>query len=96
MGVPGFGHGRQRWAICASSAMPDIGLMNVPPGLPCAGIEVEDRWYSPGAIYFRVRTLDGDYFVLRHDEPQDVWSLDAFRSARERLDLPEAGQIGLS
>jgi hypothetical protein len=59
-------------------------------------MEVEDRWYSPGAIYFRVRTEDGDYFVLRHDEPQDIWSLDAFRSARERSDLPEAGQVGLS
>ena len=46
--------------------------------------EVQDRWYSPDAIYFRVRTEDGDYFVLRHDEAQDVWGLDDFRSARER------------
>ena len=58
--------------------------------------EVEDQWYSPGAIYFRVRTEDGDYFVLRHDEAQDVWSLDAYRSARERRGLPEAPQIGMS
>jgi len=58
--------------------------------------EVEDQWYSPGAIYFRVRTDGGDYFVLRHEEPQDVWSVDAFRSARERSGLPEAGQVGLT
>ena len=58
--------------------------------------EVDDQWYSPDAIYFRVRTQDGDYFVLRHDEAQDVWSLDAFRSARGRLPLPEAPQVGLS
>ena len=58
--------------------------------------EVEDQWYSPGAIYFRVRTQYGDYFVLRHDEAQDVWSLDAFRSARERGSLPEAPEVGLS
>ena len=58
--------------------------------------EVEDQWYSPGAIYFRVRTQDGDYCVLRHDEAQDVWSLDAFRSARERGSLPEAPEVGLS
>ena len=38
-------------------------------------MEVEERWDSPGAIYVRVRTQDGDYFVLRHDEPQDVWSV---------------------
>jgi hypothetical protein len=59
-------------------------------------MDVEDQWYSPEAIYFRVRTQDGDYFVLRHDEAQDVWSLDAFRSARERQRLPEAPQVGLS
>src|SRR6202162_766271 len=59
-------------------------------------MEVEDRWYSPGAIYFRVRTQDGDYFVLRHDEPQDVWSLDAFRSARDRQPLPESLEIALT
>ena len=59
-------------------------------------MEVEDQWYSPGAIYFRVRTQDGAYFVLRHDEAQDVWSLNAFRSARERQSLPEAPEVGLT
>ncbi len=58
--------------------------------------EVQDQWYSHGAVYFRVRTEDGDYFVLRHDEAQDVWSLDAFRSSRERPALPEAGDIAQS
>ena len=58
--------------------------------------DVEDQWYSPGAIYFRVHVSEGDVFVLRHDEGQDIWRVDAFRSARERLDLPEAQQIGLS
>jgi hypothetical protein len=58
--------------------------------------EVEDRWFSPDAMYFRVRAQDGDYFVLRHDEVLDIWSLDAFRSARERQALPEAPQVGLT
>jgi hypothetical protein len=44
-------------------------------------VEVEDRWYSPGATYFRVRVADGDRYVLRHDDGQDSWSLTAFRSA---------------
>ena len=35
-------------------------------------IEVEDRWYSPGTIYFRVRAEDGNFYVLRHDEGIDV------------------------
>jgi hypothetical protein len=42
--------------------------------------EVEDRWYSPGETYFRVRTSDGDRYILRHTEAQDVWTLSAFRA----------------
>lgn len=41
---------------------------------------VEDRWYSPGETYFRVLTHDGDRYVLRHTEAQDVWTLSAFRA----------------
>ncbi len=44
--------------------------------------EVEDRWYSPGETYFRVLTSDGDRYVLRHTEAQDVWSLVGFRGER--------------
>jgi hypothetical protein len=43
--------------------------------------EVEDRWYAPEASYFRVRADDGNFYVLRHDETQDAWTLDAFRAA---------------
>lgn len=41
---------------------------------------VEDRWYSPGETYFRVLTDDGDRYILRHIEAQDVWTLTAFRA----------------
>jgi hypothetical protein len=44
--------------------------------------EVDDQWYSPEARFFRVRADDGNYYVLRHDEEQDTWTLDAFRAAR--------------
>ncbi|HYL83439.1 MAG TPA: hypothetical protein VE263_04335 [Candidatus Angelobacter sp.] len=40
---------------------------------------VEDRWYSPGATYFRVLTSDGDRYVLCHEEAQDQWSLAGYR-----------------
>jgi hypothetical protein len=43
-------------------------------------VEVEDRWYSPGATYFRVRVASGERYVLRRDDAQDVWSLTAFRA----------------
>ena len=51
--------------------------------------EVEDRWYSPGAIYFRVRAEDGNFYILRHDEGMDVWTLDAFRTCREYEITPQ-------
>ncbi|HKW61750.1 MAG TPA: hypothetical protein VJN89_04325 [Candidatus Acidoferrum sp.] len=41
---------------------------------------VEDRWYSPGETYFRVLTADGDRYVLRYTEAQEVWTLAAFRA----------------
>ena len=42
--------------------------------------EVEDRWYSPGAVYFRVKAEDGNFYILRHDEGMDSWTLDGFRA----------------
>lgn len=42
---------------------------------------VEDRWYSPGETYFRILTSDGDRYVLRHTEAQDLWTLAAYRAA---------------
>jgi hypothetical protein len=44
--------------------------------------KVEDRWYSPGATYFRVLLVNGERYVLRRDDAQDVWTLEAFRSPR--------------
>jgi hypothetical protein len=43
-------------------------------------LKVEDRWYSPGATYFRVLVADGDRYLLRHEEAQDVWSLAGYRA----------------
>ena len=40
---------------------------------------VDDRWAGPGHRYFRVRADDGDTYILRHDEPADEWTLDAYR-----------------
>ncbi len=44
-------------------------------------LEVEDQWYSPSAIFFRVRADDGNIYILRHDEFDDRWTLDGFRAA---------------
>ncbi len=42
--------------------------------------EIEDRWYSPGATYFRVLLANGERYVLRREDAQDVWTLQAFRA----------------
>ena len=42
--------------------------------------DIEDRWYSPGATFFRVRVEGGDRYVLWHDDAQDTWKLEAFRA----------------
>lgn len=44
--------------------------------------EIDGRWYSPDASYFRVRAHDGNCYVLRYDEVQDAWTLDGFRTIR--------------
>ena len=43
--------------------------------------EIEDRWYSPGFTFFRVLLTTGDRYVLRHQQAQDTWTIEAFRSS---------------
>ena len=51
--------------------------------------ELDGQWYSPENTYFRVRADDGNFYVLRHHEIQDIWTLDGFRAAREEeVQLP--------
>ncbi|HUL16628.1 MAG TPA: hypothetical protein VLV88_11565 [Terriglobales bacterium] len=44
--------------------------------------EIEDRWYSPGETFFRVRLTCGDRCVLRHIEAQDVWTIETLRAGK--------------
>lgn len=41
---------------------------------------LDDKWYSPGAAYFRVVADDGNTYVLRHDDTGDTWTIEAFRA----------------
>jgi hypothetical protein len=51
-------------------------------GQPFEVRELDGRWYSPGTSYFRVLADDGNFYVLRLDEAQGIWTLDGFRAAR--------------
>ncbi len=44
----------------------------------CQVTEILDRWYEPGATYFRVAASDGGIYILRHGEP-DQWDLTSYR-----------------
>jgi hypothetical protein len=41
--------------------------------------EVIDQWYGPDATFFKVRADDGNLYILKHNGPQDEWSLESFR-----------------
>lgn len=42
--------------------------------------EVLDQWYGPAYQCFKVLADDGNLYILRHDQPEDTWTLDSFRS----------------
>jgi len=41
---------------------------------------VVDRWYSPSQKWFKVETVGGDTYIVRHDEASDRWELAAYTS----------------
>jgi len=44
--------------------------------------EVLDQWYGVGYCCFKVLADDGNLYILRHDEREDAWTLDSFRSSQ--------------
>jgi hypothetical protein len=51
-------------------------------------IEVEDPWYEPKAMYFRVPTTEGKRYILRCDESEDEWTLQSGFDGDELLARP--------
>jgi hypothetical protein len=41
---------------------------------------VEDQWYGPDEVYFRVVADDGNVYVLAHNQTTDAWTLESYRS----------------
>jgi hypothetical protein len=57
-------------------------------------VEVEDvldRWYSEDARYFRVSADDGDTYILKHLDREDVWELASFTGKHSSGTQPHAG-----
>ncbi len=41
--------------------------------------EVIDSWPGEDHQYFKVRTTDGDSYILRYDETRNAWEVSVFR-----------------
>ena len=41
-----------------------------------------DAWLGPDHRYFKLRSADGDTYLVRHDEQSDTWELTMFRAQR--------------
>ena len=44
--------------------------------------EVIDRWLDPKYRYFKVRAVENDIYILRHDEQTQRWELTMFQSGK--------------
>ena len=42
--------------------------------------DVVDRWLAPEHRYFKLRCIEGDTYILRHDNQSDRWDLTLFES----------------
>jgi hypothetical protein len=53
--------------------------LGCPAGQALEVMEVLDQWHGVGYRCFKVRADDDNLYILRHQEAEDVWTLDAFR-----------------
>jgi hypothetical protein len=44
--------------------------------------EVLDAWLAPDYRYFKLRGVDGDTYLVRHDERSNSWELTTFLAER--------------
>lgn len=44
-------------------------------------IEILDRWLAPQHRYFKLKTIDGSQWIIRHDNLTDQWELTHFKQS---------------
>ncbi|KMQ52611.1 hypothetical protein CHISP_0380 [Chitinispirillum alkaliphilum] len=42
-------------------------------GSPLEVLEIEDRWYSSGVVYFKVFADNAKHYILMHNSHNDLW-----------------------
>jgi hypothetical protein len=45
--------------------------------------EVLDQWYGPDDAFFKVRTDDGNLYILRRSVSGDEWTLESCRQVKD-------------
>jgi len=45
--------------------------------------EVLDQWHGPDDVFFKVRTDDGNLYILRRNVSCDEWTLESFRQVKD-------------
>ena len=45
--------------------------------------EVLDQWYGPDDVFFKVRTDDGNLYILRRNTAVDAWTLESFLQLKD-------------
>jgi hypothetical protein len=53
--------------------------------------EVLDQWYGPDDVFFKVRTDDGNLYILRCNTSADEWTLESFPEAQRLVGGRVAG-----
>jgi hypothetical protein len=48
-------------------------------------LETLDQWYGPHYRYIKVRSTNGNLYILRIDEDHPEWELVVFKSARAQM-----------
>ena len=46
---------------------------------------IDEQWYGPDAIYFRIHADDGNTYVLNYNETTDEWAMESVRGTFPRI-----------
>jgi hypothetical protein len=46
-------------------------------------VEILDRWLAPDHRYFKIKSSDGDVYIVRYGNAADRWELTMFSRTRE-------------
>ncbi|BCR04238.1 hypothetical protein DESUT3_13070 [Desulfuromonas versatilis] len=55
--------------------------------------ELLDRWLGEDHRYFKLRSVEGDLYILRHDPRAGCWELTFFEAKNRSPDIPPLSRL---